>query len=70
MVIIADGRLKCHKRVLMMLQAMGVYQDEIRMNEVIDPVEQQDPIYAASSQPRPVTAHLYEYTCMLPRITA
>lgn len=45
--IVADGRKKCHPRVLTCLAAMGVYQEGVAKNTVND---------------RDVTAHIYEYT--------
>jgi hypothetical protein len=41
-----------------MLQAMGVFQNDVLMHERIDPTE--DP---ATAKPQPVTAHMFEYTC-------
>lgn len=45
--IVADGRKKCHPRVLTCLAAMGVYQEGIAKNTV---------------NGKDVTAHIYEYT--------
>lgn len=45
--IVADGRQKCHKRVLNFLGLMGAYQDGIAKDEVLG---------------QPVQAHVYEYT--------
>ncbi|CAG8621384.1 9037_t:CDS:2, partial [Acaulospora colombiana] len=49
-VIVSDGRNKIHPRVLKVLGAMGVYQDDIMQNNV---------------DGKPVTAHLFEYTSQL-----
>jgi chitin synthase len=71
-VIIADGRSKCHPRVLTMLQAMGVFQDEVRLSEVFEestnqslPGRNTSTISSSnySTAPLEVVAHLYEYTC-------
>ncbi|KAL1918777.1 uncharacterized protein VTP21DRAFT_2799 [Calcarisporiella thermophila] len=48
--IVADGRKKCHPRVLSVLAAMGVYQDGIAKNIV---------------NGKEVTAHIYEYTSQI-----
>ncbi|ORX96631.1 glycosyltransferase family 2 protein [Basidiobolus meristosporus CBS 931.73] len=48
--VVADGRTKVHPRVLKVLSAMGVYQEEIAQSEV---------------NGKDVTAHLYEYTTQL-----
>ncbi|KAK9761484.1 Chitin synthase, class 2, partial [Basidiobolus ranarum] len=48
--IVADGRTKVHPRVLKVLSAMGVYQEEIAQSSV---------------NGKDVTAHLYEYTTQL-----
>jgi len=63
-VIIADGRLKCHKRVLTMLQTMGVYQEEVLMTKAIDPSDiPSNQMFEKLPEPSDVTCHLYEYTC-------
>ncbi|KAF9957708.1 Chitin synthase, class 2 [Mortierella alpina] len=45
--VVADGRKKCHPRVLKVLAAMGAYQEGIAKDTVAG---------------KPVTAHIYEYT--------
>ncbi|KAG0088587.1 Chitin synthase, class 1, partial [Podila epicladia] len=45
--VVADGRTKCHPRVLKVLAAMGAYQEGIAKDTVAG---------------KPVTAHIYEYT--------
>ncbi|KAF8943922.1 Chitin synthase, class 2 [Haplosporangium gracile] len=45
--VVADGRKKCHPRVLKVLAEMGCYQEGIAKNAVAG---------------KPVTAHIYEYT--------
>lgn len=45
--VVADGRKKCHPRVLKVLAAMGAYQEGIAKDTVGG---------------KPVTAHIYEYT--------
>ncbi|KAF9180302.1 Chitin synthase, class 2 [Haplosporangium sp. Z 767] len=45
--VVADGRKKCHPRVLKVLNAMGAYQEGIAKDTVAG---------------KPVTAHIYEYT--------
>ncbi|KAI8606769.1 chitin synthase [Dissophora ornata] len=45
--VIADGRTKCHPRVLKVLAAMGAYQEGIAKDSVTG---------------KPVAAHIYEYT--------
>ncbi|KAF9113139.1 Chitin synthase, class 2 [Mortierella sp. AM989] len=45
--VVADGRKKCHPRVLKVLGAMGAYQEGIAKDTVAG---------------KPVTAHIYEYT--------
>ncbi|KAG0244115.1 glycosyltransferase family 2 protein [Mortierella sp. GBAus27b] len=45
--VVADGRKKCHPRVLKVLAAMGAYQEGIAKDSVAG---------------KPVTAHIYEYT--------
>ncbi|KAF9410534.1 Chitin synthase, class 2, partial [Entomortierella beljakovae] len=45
--VVADGRKKCHPRVLKVLAAMGAYQEGIAKDSVGG---------------KPVTAHIYEYT--------
>ncbi|CAJ0759201.1 6213_t:CDS:2 [Entrophospora sp. SA101] len=49
-VVVADGRNKINKRVLKVLGAMGVYQDNIMQDSVAG---------------KPVTGHLFEYTSQL-----
>ncbi|WFD18416.1 chitin synthase [Malassezia caprae] len=49
-VIIADGRMKIHSRVLSVLAAMGIYQEGVGKNTVQDV---------------PVVAHMYEYTTQI-----
>lgn len=49
-VIVSDGRNKVDKRVLKVLGAMGVYQDDIMQDNV---------------DGQPVTGHLFEYTTQL-----
>lgn len=49
-VILADGRLKIHSRVLSVLAAMGIYQEGVGKNAVQDV---------------PVVAHMYEYTTQI-----
>ncbi|KAG0269403.1 Chitin synthase, class 2 [Linnemannia exigua] len=45
--VVADGRKKCHPRVLKVLAALGAYQEGIAKDTVAG---------------KPVTAHIYEYT--------
>ncbi|KAG0203399.1 Chitin synthase, class 2 [Mortierella sp. GBA30] len=45
--VVADGRKKCHPRVLKVLAAIGAYQEGIAKDTVAG---------------KPVTAHIYEYT--------
>ncbi|KAG9324906.1 hypothetical protein KVV02_008468 [Mortierella alpina] len=45
--VVADGRKKCHPRVLKVLAAMGAYQEGVAKDTVVG---------------KPVTAHIYEYT--------
>ncbi|KAF9996026.1 Chitin synthase, class 2, partial [Modicella reniformis] len=45
--VVADGRKKCHPRVLQVLAAMGAYQEGIAKDTVAG---------------KPVTAHIFEYT--------
>ncbi|KAI1291571.1 Chitin synthase, class 2 [Mortierella claussenii] len=45
--VVADGRKKCHPRVLKVLAAMGAYQEGIAKDTVAG---------------KPVTAHIYEYS--------
>ncbi|KAF9203003.1 Chitin synthase, class 2 [Haplosporangium sp. Z 27] len=45
--VVADGRKKCHPRVLKVLSAMGAYQEGVAKDTVAG---------------KPVTAHIYEYT--------
>ncbi|KAG0330288.1 Chitin synthase, class 2 [Dissophora globulifera] len=48
--VVADGRKKCHPRVLKVLAAMGAYQEGIAKDTVAG---------------KPVTAHIYEYTTQI-----
>ncbi|KAF9584673.1 Chitin synthase, class 2 [Lunasporangiospora selenospora] len=45
--VVADGRKKCHPRVLKVLAALGAYQEGVSIDTVAG---------------KPVTAHIYEYT--------
>ncbi|KAF9999747.1 Chitin synthase, class 2 [Entomortierella chlamydospora] len=48
--VVADGRKKCHPRVLKVLAAMGAYQEGVAKDTVAG---------------KPVTAHIYEYTSQI-----
>ena len=53
-VIISDGRLKCHERVLLMMEQLGVYRPDLIMTQRRDPTD--------ANQLKDVTCHLFETT--------
>ncbi|KAI3647606.1 hypothetical protein MP228_007827 [Amoeboaphelidium protococcarum] len=56
LMIISDGRQKCHQRVLEMLQLMGAYHPDSVITKRADPTD--------DNQVKDVTCHLFETTTM------